>query len=876
MQLNTQPFGNSGGFRPRTVNPGVKATVDSRGQLPSADPTPKPTDYTAFPTHLNNFPAAATVSFPSIQPAPYKFTDPQTYASKFADFNREQVSKNFDQSKTMALDTLDTELQGLQKYAPAAAALKREQTSIDNLFNQSARTSQVNTALPNARATLDAQAQRAASYAKGELPSDQLDRALELGTRSAATDAGTYGGFGASSGATTKMSDLMSADQRFQIAQYGEGLTSSNLTQDASLFLAPTEYSNAGAGINVAPEVGAGRLTTSDLGTLNSATVLDPAQALTSNIQQEQYKTGITQRTNEFNATGQMLANTTNAAAINDFALSSFGYDVSYTNAMTAAGQHQQDVLRGVDSQTMQNSAASSSIQVADANRGTQATTTAAGSLPAAINAVDTALGGSSTPTPTTQTQAGKSTVDTSPNTSSTAPLNDSTSLGTGTGSMVPSTIGASGTASYAPAALTFANGTAAPSGYTSVSSDGSGSYTAVPTAQYENELSRFASNNAIPAGSVSVQNAALADLSLAKGAGLSYQPLPNYAPIGVSSNGSQVYAASSMANNPNLAVGANTITSLATTLATLGVGDDATMKAMGQMAGAIGDPTTIAKLDALHADSGPTAVAQGILNSIVKDPVKYDTAAGQQTAFMAQRIGENWGMMSPAQKTLALAALAKGPALTMKTGKDIGQEVIPGTKSSVAGGLKAGDAMSLIAQGKNGYALARNWNQLSTIANLATGTKGVNQIHDFAAQNGLLGNGRSGAAIKVEPELLHKLGATPAPSAGVGAITVNQPSHIPPGYTQVGIRSNKVVAVPSPLSNTVSGKYALNGDVDAGKHPAMRLWGKSPTNGMARGSVGGSAIVAGLDRLRQLNPSLAGATIAHSLFNNILGAENG
>ena len=158
------------------------------------------------------------IEFGEIDTAPYKFTDTLEFGKKFGDANRENFRTNFDQSQELGLKTLDTELKGLQSFAPAASALKREQTSLDNTFNQAQRTEQIDTTLPGARGvfdraerTLNRQGDRAATYAQGRLTDDQLDRALELGIRSGAADTASFGGFGARSQQASRISDLQSA-----------------------------------------------------------------------------------------------------------------------------------------------------------------------------------------------------------------------------------------------------------------------------------------------------------------------------------------------------------------------------------------------------------------------------------------------------------------------------------------------------------------------------------------------------------------------------------------------------------------------------------------------------------------------------------------
>ncbi len=294
--------------------------------------------YGSFPA-LQNFPGVTLANYTPIKAAPYNFTDPFSFAEKYGNFSRGELNKNFNQSQDMALTSLNTELKGLSSFAPAAAALKRGETSLDNQFNQQQRMQQLQSTMPGALGDLAAQADRARSYAAGNLPDAQQNKALELGIRSGAADMASSGGFGASSSAARKVSDLMSADQRFKIAQYGEGLTTSNINEKAQLLLAPTEYSNAGGQINVNPSESTSQLTNSYFGQANQYGAVPATTALSSQTQQNQFTTGLEQNTRQFNASNQLGLSEFNAGATNNFALQQFGYNTAYAGAVAGAAQ---------------------------------------------------------------------------------------------------------------------------------------------------------------------------------------------------------------------------------------------------------------------------------------------------------------------------------------------------------------------------------------------------------------------------------------------------------------------------------------------------------------------------------------------------------
>lgn len=234
--------------------------------------------------------------------ADYTMVDPSQIASEFGDINRGEIKKNSDLASSLALDTIDTELKGLQNFAPAASTLKRNEINADNKFNQQQRDEQLAAGDPNYRSDLEGQASRARSFANGGVPDSIGDKALELGIRSRAADSANSGGFGVGSSAAKKAASLMSAEQRIGLSQYGDQLLTSNLGTRASTLLAPTQYSDAGAQIKVTPTVSAGQIQ-SQISSEANAGNITARDALSTQVNQEQFKTNLEQDTGKTNVT---------------------------------------------------------------------------------------------------------------------------------------------------------------------------------------------------------------------------------------------------------------------------------------------------------------------------------------------------------------------------------------------------------------------------------------------------------------------------------------------------------------------------------------------------------------------------------------------
>lgn len=232
--------------------------------------------------------------------ADYTLLDPADVQNEFGDINRNEFRKNAKVSSDLALDSIDTELQGLLNYAPTAANLQRQQVALDNTTNQSERLRMLESADPNIRADLESQRGRANAYAEGRVPDSILDRQLELGIQSSAADRAATGGFGAGSSAAVKAGQLMSAESRIGLSQYGDQLLSSNVGQRTSTLLAPQQLATGGSQINVMPTVSAGQTAAAIAGDLNSGNITSK-DALSAGINQQQFKSGLEQEANTTN-----------------------------------------------------------------------------------------------------------------------------------------------------------------------------------------------------------------------------------------------------------------------------------------------------------------------------------------------------------------------------------------------------------------------------------------------------------------------------------------------------------------------------------------------------------------------------------------------
>lgn len=544
---------------------------------------------------MGQFPSPFLTNYQPIQAAPYKFTDAKKFAEKFGEFNRGELNKNYGQSKAFALDTLDTELQSLRGYVPAASALKRQETAADNQFNQQQRTQQLDTALPEVRGQLQAQGQRAETYANGRLPDSVQDRAYELGVRSGAADIAAAGGFGARSSVARKASDLMSAKERLGLSQYGDQLLTGNINQRANIELAPTEYSNAGSQINVNPSQSFSQLQGSNFSQINQSTLISPSTAYQGDIQQNQFTTSQEQGTRQFNASNTLQNDQFNATNQNSFALQQFGYATSLAGAYAGASQTDLNTGVAVDQQNKAEEVFNQSKEEAQSSGQVGGILEGLGSL---IPVVTSIFGGPEAGAVAAEaTKGGVSTSDII-----TGTLTGQTGL-----DKLGSALGLRSTTTPSTAAATL-----------------------------DSEPSRAA----VVAESAPVLSSA----------GISSTPQAGSISVGVDNEGSPVYASAALLKNNDSTVGSNLISRVKSVVEPFNVLSSEDSAKLDAISSEVSKPETLRMLDAAVQNKNKEQFVNKTL-SAVKDRSKAASST-------ASELYQYWPQMSDSQKSLGLAAL--------------------------------------------------------------------------------------------------------------------------------------------------------------------------------------------------------------------------
>lgn len=800
-----------------------------------------------------SFPAYLGGEFPNpnlTDNAPYTFTDPIKFAESFGGFNRDEIRKNFDLAKDLSLDTLDTELESLQSFVPAASALKRNQTSLDNAFNQQQRTQQIDSTLPGVRSDLEAQAARSRDYASGKIPDAVANQAFELGIRSDAADRAAAGGFGASSSVARKASDLLSATERVKLSQYGDQLLSSNINQKANILLAPTEYSNAGSQINVMPSVSPSQLISNNLNQLNSNTLINPTTGLQSVTQQNQFMTQQQQHVNDINAATQ-----------NQFGLAQFGYDVSYANGVAGAAQLNTNTEVAFQQQALAQQIAQNAISNAQGAQQTGAITSAITAfltqIPSIINAV---LGGGSS---NAGAPSGNSDVNTPTGDFSSGSTPD---FSTGGGYTDNTSSGAGSTPDF---------GVSDSSSGPSFGSDGN----IADNFETDTGLSLYAGSPNTAQYANSVGNSTL------RSAGISQAPIAGTQPIGVNQQGQPQYASSSLLRSTDSSMGKQSTQAVRSTVAPMLNLSSEENAQFDKIANAASDVSVAAQLTAQYQAGDKKGFVNTLLQSVgqpvIKDLVDNpDNKAGVGAAFSAYKLFNNWGKMSPAQKSLGIASTGI-QAYQFADGTNLAtHEIIKATKDSagkiISPGLTVGQGLNLLSAGYNTYSMVKNWDQLTGLQKIAAGTGDAAQLAGLAKNFGLLGSGTSGAEVAVSGAQLSSAGWSTASQFGPGAIIGEAGKQLPAGFVSVGQQGSQVIAAPagsatvaqestSAASGSVLGTAAGVASVAAGAYQVYKGWGSGGKSGALNGAIGGSAMAAGLVTLGATNPYILGGMVAYS-----------
>lgn len=345
--------------------------------------------------------------------------------------------------------------------------------------------------------------------------------------------------------------------------------------------------------------------------------------------------------------------------------------------------------------------------------------------------------------------------------------------------------------------------------------------------------------------------------------AGVYSTPQKDSRPAGFSRTGAAVYVLNTLANSSNTEAGSAVLHSFAAMVAPFGVLTKKEKEAINQMAKESGSEKLINSLNKEHKDrKGSTFVA--ILLKAV--------GANDRNALgflAATKLFDHWGVISPAQKSIAIAILAVQTHKTSEGGPVCDIKIIDGPDNQI---FYVRDALDLFAAGKNPYPLVEYWDQIYRLFKIYGGKPTPEIMADFATSHKLIGLAVNGAVVPgVSREAIKQNGGKSAPQYGVGALAIPRGKTPPQGYSKAASLQGGDIIAPSANANTAAG--ALQGSLtgtkagqDGVSSDAVGVyskWKKEDKKNEDKGADGGSALIAGLNALKESNPYLYGAMIA-------------
>ena len=344
--------------------------------------------------------------------------------------------------------------------------------------------------------------------------------------------------------------------------------------------------------------------------------------------------------------------------------------------------------------------------------------------------------------------------------------------------------------------------------------------------------------------------------------AGIFASPSKNAKPVGNSKSGAPVFVSPEIAGSADTRSGAALLHMLAMFVQPFHVLNKKEKEGMQKLIKTSSDSKLFAVLDREHMNRNGESFAATLIKAI-----------GAPTSHMlavvtALKIYDHWGVISPAQKSLAIAAMGVQLHKTDKGGAIYDLKIVDGPDQV----FLVKDALDMVMQNKNPYPLVRYWDQIYNLARVYNSKPNTTVLEDFAASHGLLGAGANDSAVPgVTKEDIKASGGRPAPQYGVGAVVAPSNSSTPNGYAKVLSSQKGDIFVPQ--ANMKSAIGALQDSpvgTSAGKDGSSSdaasvygRWDKKEAKQKDKGADGGSAFIAGLTNLKKPYPQLYSALIA-------------
>lgn len=330
--------------------------VGDAGETTDAgDGTPDDSDGSQLPGGLGVAPPllvdpsiiqANPIDFPVIPQPNFNFTDPIENTREVGDFNREQSARNFALGLERAGIIQEQELEDVIKFASGISEEQLKLLDVENEFARGERIESAEAAIPGVQELFKNQRERAETLAGGQFLDTAEDRAFELASRSAAAEGTVIRGFGDDSVVGKSAAEQLSAKDRLQVSQIGEGFLNNSIQLAAGLLFDTPTKPNVAQRLPAQPSLSTAQLTTQQQGVENALTTIAPQAALQATIQQETFKTDTERIVNQFNANGVFDARKFNSTQEFNATLARAGLTVGNINAINEFNQGVLDDIR--------------------------------------------------------------------------------------------------------------------------------------------------------------------------------------------------------------------------------------------------------------------------------------------------------------------------------------------------------------------------------------------------------------------------------------------------------------------------------------------------------------------------------------------------
>lgn len=334
--------------------------------------------------------------------------------------------------------------------------------------------------------------------------------------------------------------------------------------------------------------------------------------------------------------------------------------------------------------------------------------------------------------------------------------------------------------------------------------------------------------------------------------AGISYKPIPGAVEAGTDGEGNILYASPELINDKRTIAGQQVAGVMG-----------ATMNAMYTFS-----PEESAKIRETVFESGDT----GYINQLDEAHKNNDVKSFINILGQTERVGytgfnmyNTWGAISPAQKSIMIAG-AKMQDFTFDDGKDIYEKnATPDIRG--APNLTIGEGLKLAGNKVNVAPLTKKWDQFTAIQETMYPTMSGIDVARTASEMGMLGMGINGEAVQMSKKGVEAMKGRPVPQYGIGAITIPNGQGAPQGYSKVAELDGQTVIVPVGNERTVNVSTPETAQLASMK--IYNNWKDSSFNKPEKGVYGGSAMIAGLDKLDAANPQSLSGVMAYTTYKN-------